>query len=487
MASFRKPILLLSLYTALLDISVAAAVDYEVGDSPGMLNTISEVPWESLGPGDRVLIHWRDTPYKEKWVLCRRGTVEAPIVVRGVPGPGGALPVIDGRDAVTREALNYWNGSRGVVKIGGASIPTDTLPAHIVIENLEIRSARPSYSFTNDSGHSEDYSGNAASIYVEKAEHLVIRNCVLRDSGNGLFIGAFDGQTTDILIEHNWIYDNGVFGSIYQHNTYTAAIGITYQFNRFGALREGCGGNNLKDRSAGLVVRYNWIEDGNRQLDLVDAEDSSALVNHPDYSETFVYGNVLIESENEGNSQILHYGGDSGTTTDYRKGTLYFHHNTVVSTRSGNTTLMRLSTNDEHADVRNNILFTTAGGERLAMLGESGAMELRSNWIKEDWVTSHSAFSGTVIDHGSNIVGTDPGLSDPGSQDFAPTAGSVCEDSGGPLAAPAPVPTNQYLRHRRASTRPDDGSPDIGAIEARVIFGDGFESRATGWWSSTIP
>ncbi len=191
----------------------SSAADYEVGDGPGMLAAISEVPWESLSPGDRVLIHWRAAPYKEKWVICRRGTAGAPIVIRGVPGPGGALPVIDGRDAVTRAELNYWNGSRGVMKIGGANIPADTLPAYIVVENLDIRSGRPPYSFTNDSGGSEDYSNNAAAIYVEKAEHLVIRNCVLRDSGNGLFVGANDGDTQDILIEHNWIYDNGIEGS----------------------------------------------------------------------------------------------------------------------------------------------------------------------------------------------------------------------------------------------------------------------------------
>ena len=350
-----------------------------------MLASISDVPWESLVAGDRVLIHWRSTSYKEKWVICRSGTAESPIVVSGVPGPAGQLPVIDGSDAVTRTALSFWNESRGVIKIGGASIPADTLPAHIVIENLDIRSGRPPHTFTNDSGGLETYADNAAAIYVEKAENLTIRNCILRDSGNGLFIGANGGLTKDILIERNWIYDNGIEGSYYQHNTYTAAIGITYQFNRMGRLRDGCGGNNLKDRSAGLVVRYNWIEDGNRQLDLVDAEDSAVLVNHPSYTTTFVYGNILIESDGEGNSQILHYGGDSGTTADYRKGTLHFFHNTVVSTRSGNTTLMRLSTNEEHADVRNNIIYTTAAGSRLAMLSESGdhgsPHQLADGWL----------------------------------------------------------------------------------------------------------
>jgi len=259
-----------------------SATDYEVGEGVGMLAAIGEVPWESLQPGDRVLIHWRPAPYHEKWVLCRQGTASQPIVVSGVPGPAGQLPVIDGRDATTRLALDYWNESRGVLKIGGANTPPDTLPAHIVIENLDIRSGRPPYSFTNADNDSEDYASNAAAIYVEKAEHLVIRNCVLSDSGNGLFIGSYDGQTQDILIDGNWIHSNGIEGSIYQHNTYTSAIGITYHRNHMGRLRDLCGGNNLKDRSAGLVVRYNWIEDGNRQLDLVDAADGSVVATHTD-------------------------------------------------------------------------------------------------------------------------------------------------------------------------------------------------------------
>ena len=121
----------------------AAATDYEVGEGAGMLAAIGDVPWESLQPGDRVLIHWRAAAYKEKWVLCRRGTAEQPIVVEGVPGPAGQLPVIDGRDATTRLALDYWNEARGVLKIGGANVPPDTLPAYIAISNLDIRSGRP--------------------------------------------------------------------------------------------------------------------------------------------------------------------------------------------------------------------------------------------------------------------------------------------------------------------------------------------------------
>ena len=472
-------------------VPAASATDYNVGDGAGMLAAISNVPWESLAPGDRVLIHWRATAYKEKWVLCRRGTAELPIVVSGVPGPGGALAGdrrprcrhprgLELLERVTRRpqdrrgqhSRRHPAGSHRHREPGHPLRP----PSLLLHQRLRWFGRRTA--------------NNAAAIYVEKAEHLVIRNCILRDSGNGLFIGANDGQTTDILIEHNWIYDNGIEGSYYEHNTYTAAIGITYQFNRLGRLRQDCGGNNLKDRSAGLVVRYNWIEDGNRQLDLVDAEDSAVLVNHPDYHTTHVYGNVLIESDGEGNSQILHYGGDSGTTADYRKGTLYFHNNTVISTRSGNTTLMRLSTNDEHADIRNNILFTTADGSRLAMVGESGVADLRTNWIMDGWVTSHSSYSGTLTDHGDNLTGTDPGFTDFAGQDFTPVAGGACVDAGGPLDAGVVSlhsPVNEYLRHQRASTRPGVGSRDIGALESGLIFGDGLESGFTGWWSYTLP
>jgi len=469
--------------------SFSAATVYEVGPDPGMLSAIGEVPWESLLPGDRVLIHWRSESYREKWVLCRQGTAAQPIVVSGVPGPAGQRPVINGRDATTRLTLDYWNESRGVLKIGGANNPPDLLPSHIVIENLDIRSGRPPYSFTNVDDDLEDYSSNAAAIYVEKAEHLVIRNCVLSNSGNGLFIGSFAGQTRDILIDGNWIHSNGVEGSIYQHNTYTSAIGITYQRNHLGRLREDCDGNNLKDRSAGLVVRTNWIEDGNRQLDLVDADAGSAVATHPDYRTTFVYGNVLVEGDLQGNSQIVHYGGDSGDLSGYRKGTLHFYHNTLVSTRQDNTTLVRLSSSDEHADVRNNILYTTASGSHLAMVATNGVLDLRDNWIRSGWVDSHSGV-GVVIDHGSNPTGTEPGFADYANSDFSPAAGSVCIDRGGALhddTVPGYTPLLQYIRHQRSTVRPDDGALDLGAFESGTIFVNGFESGNAGAWSTTVP
>lgn len=445
-----------------------AAATYEVG--PGKpYAAIGAVPWESLQPGDQVLIHWRSTPYREKWVLCRQGTASNPITVRGVPGPSGDLPVIDGNGATTRTALNYWNENRGLLKIGGASVPPDLMPRYLVIENLDLRSARPPYSFTSDRGVIESYINNAAAIYIEKGEHITIRNCILRDSGNGLFIGSPSSQPSrDMLIEGNYIYDNGNTGSAYEHNNYSAAIGIVFQYNRFGPTRAGASGNNLKDRSAGLVVRYNWIEGGNRQLDLVDGEDSGLIVADPSYRSTFVYGNVLIEPDGAGNRQIVHYGGDSGNASQYRKGTLYMYNNTIVSTRSDRTTLFRLSTNSETCDFRNNIVYPTAGGDTLSLVDQSGILNLSHNWFKPGRRSTFGTLTGVINDDGTSVVGPSPGFVDETSQDFRLLATSPARDSGTALHAAVVVQHPllwQYRKHRSADGRPADSVIDIGAFE----------------------
>ena len=152
--------LMLTAVVSFAAVTGAGAATYEVG--PGKpYATPSAVPWESLQAGDLVLIHWRSAPYKDKWVICRQGTASAPIVVRGVAGPAGERPVIDGNGAVTRLQLDYWGEQRAVIKIGGSSIPADVMPRYIVIEGLEIRSARPPYTYTDDSG-------NAGSIALHR-------------------------------------------------------------------------------------------------------------------------------------------------------------------------------------------------------------------------------------------------------------------------------------------------------------------------------
>ena len=184
------------------------------------LASIGDVPWSRLEAGDTVFIHWRPEPYREKWVICRQGTEEQPITISGVAGPEGQLPVIEGDQAVTAPRLNYWSEERGVLKIGGANVPSDLMPRYIIVENLDIRGARNSNLFSGDDGTTRRYGANASAIYLEKGEFITIRNCILHDSGNGLFVASGDAAVSrDILIERNYIFDNGNPGSAFEHNS----------------------------------------------------------------------------------------------------------------------------------------------------------------------------------------------------------------------------------------------------------------------------
>ena len=312
---------------------------YEVG--PGQsLDSLGKVPWDTLVAGDTVRIHWRAEPYREKFFLRGKGTKDQPIVVCGVAGPAGELPIIDGQNAITRPGLPTPNSGagepRGLIHITlGAADPWGYKPQYIVIQGLHIRNAFHENSFTSASGKVVNYTENAAGIFVERGEHIVVRGVEIEGNGNGFFVASGDSEevlSRDILLERSKVYGNGTVkvAADRHHNIYTEAAGMVFQFNDIGPLREGSGGAALKDRSAGTVIRYNRIEGGSRTLDLVDAQESSAMTkNLPEYRTTLVYGNILINGQ-VGSSNMVHYGGDSGVPEITRKGTLYFYNNTVA-------------------------------------------------------------------------------------------------------------------------------------------------------------
>jgi len=444
---------------------LALSAEYAVGPGRALIE-IDQVPWESLAAGDTVSIHWRAEPYRSKWVIGVRGTEEKPVTVRGVPNGRGELPVIEGRDAATRAALNYWHEPRSVIKVGGANVPADTTPAHIVIENLEVRGGRPPFHYRGRAGPG-GYTEYAAGIFIEKGENITIRNCVLTDNANGLLVAS---QARDVLVERCWIHGNGVEGSVYAHNVYSSAAGMTFQFNRFGPLRAGCPGNNLKDRSAGLAVRCNWIEGGNQQLDLVDAEDRESLRLDARYHRALVFGNILIEPPSDGRDSIVHFGGDSGKADWYRRGPLRFYHNTVVTFRPGNTTLFRLSSRPQVVDARNNLFAAVAGG-RLTVLDGDGTIELHANWLNEGWRNNLGRERGTVVLKGGLLTGEAAGFVNAAARNFyllptAPVTGKARPLESGAL--PKAWLESEYQPHRE---RWDMGGAewlDLGAFQLRT-------------------
>jgi len=156
----RQPLVTVLVTIGALSLLMLMAVDtratvYDVGTGHPF-PTIGSVPWESLAAGDTVNIFYQATPYKEKFVLSRVGTAAAPITVHGVLGPNGERPILDGNGATTRSQLVYYSQERGVIKIGGSTVPfadgTSVNPQYLVIENLEIRSARQPFTFTAADG-----------------------------------------------------------------------------------------------------------------------------------------------------------------------------------------------------------------------------------------------------------------------------------------------------------------------------------------------
>lgn len=465
--------------------------DFAVG--PGKpFATLGDVPFESLKAGDTVRLHWRPEPYREKVMLGGVGTAEQPIRFCGVPGPKGELPVIDGENATTRPTLDFpFDGHqvRGLVIVGHKHAdPWLVTPAYIVVEGLEIRNASEGMPFTDKAGKAQVYSAPAAGVFVQRAVHLTIRGCRVTNNNNGLFIGTSGAEelTQNVLIEHNQIWGNGSLTSYYHHNVYNEASDVIYQYNWLGPPRGpkgGSGGNNVKERSAGVTIRYNWIEDGSHLLDIVDAQEAQHTTRAmPSFHRTLVYGNVMVRTAPSGS--IVHYGGDSGIFENYRKGTLVFAHNTVVVRNDDHpawqaTEVIELSTNEEQLEARNNVVFTTIAAvddHPVYLLGDrdrvvAGIATLAGNWLSKG-ITLHAAAGRNEVrakaqGFEASVFGTVSPFVDVGAGDFRPAPASPLVGAGSPLPAgllPEGALARQYKKHQLGEARADAGRPAIGAL-----------------------
>jgi hypothetical protein len=451
---------------------------YEVGPQQ-RLRRLGDVPWATLGPGDRVLVSWRPEPYREQILISAQGTADKPVRICGVPGPEGQAPMITGQNARNSRALGFTYApmqERGVVVMSlRVGDKWGSKARHVELSGLNLRGASPDYSFTDQEGKPRRYSKSAAALFIERGEHIVVRRCTLTDSANGLFVASGDSEemvSRDILIEGNHIFGNGIADSFYQHNAYTEAVGMVYQFNRFGVLRARAGGNALKDRSAGTIIRYNWIEGGAHLLDLVDPEDSAKIaMADPQFRKTYVYGNVLLNGPLDGGN-LVHYGGDSGNTTIYRKGILFFFNNTVIirgeeKTR-WNTALFRLETRDEQADVRNNIVFRE-GSTHLSLTEGAGGLRLGSNWVSQGFGKRvHPESDGAPIEGLDRIIeGRDSPFVSLDTLDLRVRPASEAARPGDSLASvvPAPYwPKQIYVPHQKVKAGGNRRAV-LGAIE----------------------
>jgi hypothetical protein len=468
---------------------------YDIGPAFS-LKKIADLDWSQLGPGDTVNIHYKPEGYHELFMISTRGTAENWITVNGVPDPvTGALPVIDGLEAVLAPQFK----SSYVDLHGGGAIIVGTRPGYadgykagyVTIQNLQIQrcySGNSPNTFTDYNGAQLSYGRVGAGVYLYRADHVTIRNCVITDNGEGIF-GAgqsgFDRLMTDITISSNHIFNNGNIGVDKQHNTYLEAIDTVYEFNQYGPMRSGAGGNGLKDRSVGVVVRGNYIEGGAHELQLVGAENQDSLaVTLPRYHTAIVYGNTLVDGPASVSGPI-EYGGEVHSTFD-RKGILYLYGNTIV-VRSDKTSAWRVKavnmpSTEETLDARNNIFAAVpptpgAGTSDFGLLGTDYYVRKANayfgrNWVPPDYMLDgySSGFAGHVAGLENLLVGAgyDPGFADLFGGDFHLTPGSEAIDQGGRLAGSTlayPL-DRQFLAPHGSMARTISGAAaDLGAYE----------------------
>ena len=496
--------------------------DYPVGPQQ-KYSSLLQVPWSSLGPGDTVRIFWRNEPYREKILISTRGSKQRPIRICGIAGANGERPIISGDRAATPPRLgnldNYFSNDHNNFQGLGLIILSGNYnekPANIIIDGLHLQYARTEYTFTNSQGEKKNYRDGAACIRLQAADNVVIRNNELDHCGNGIFTMSQEyneaSLTRNILIEGNYLHDNGQPDSYRQHNLYVQAIGAIYQYNRLGPNAPGSAGANLKDRSAGTVIRYNWFEGGTRSMDLVEVEDSAPWFieqayldslggTTPDparladvkatearYRKTYVYGNQILNIGSEAGSNLIHYGYDNDPELA-RKGTLYFYNNTLVL-RDDRESEWRVRVFDvslydetkgvpgeEIIEAFNNIIYLVsetpqATPSYLCVGNESGTINLGANWISDHWNNTET-FSECypyetkpVFNGVKNLVNTVGAASPVNIKTLTPNDIPTIRNHAQPL--PTTVSDNhpvkyQYVAHQTGEPRLS--VDDLGAME----------------------
>ncbi|WP_216847309.1 MBG domain-containing protein [Pedobacter boryungensis] len=515
-----------------------AQKNYHVG--PGQTMTkLSQVPWNTLGAGDIVSIHYDPNPYREKFLISTSGEPGNPITILGIPGPNGEKPIIDGENATSDpQKLAFPNTDVfGLIFIGpgtGAG-SYGPIPHDIIIDNLEIRNAHPTKTFTTASAPQTKvaYDVFSAGIYAERVQDLVVRNCNINNCGIGLFINSkflYHAHSKNILIEKNTFTKIGVVGDFHDHGLYVEAENVVYQYNFFDKLIDGALGASLKDRSSGNIFRYNYIvSSAGHAVQIAEPQGGIGVLDLlPSYKETFMYGNVIF-SDVDGATRFIRYGGDQGEYKYYRPGTLHFYNNTVVIERNKtynidpskpskaayDVSLFLMADGGDIAggdtvtittkvDMRNNIIYgqavpgspagTIPSQLNILSTNLSGEVNMRNNWLSPhvvdlyEYNTSGGGKKPNAgrVTHINDMYGN-MGLNDPGFKDYAnkdfsllPTSNAI--DGGTTLSTAAtnyPV-LEEYINHMKAKTRTLTGTIDIGAFESSVpALNNGYPKELT--------
>jgi len=480
--------------------ATVSATGYHIG--PGQTyTTIGAAPWSSLVPGDTMYIHAKanQLPYFEHIYVSAalQGTQQNPIKIIGVSDGSGNQPILDGTNSITGTHFNTYGSSMyhsqlGLVVFGpSATGGAYSAPHWVELSNIRIQNY-VNVSTTDEAGATEA-GVSGACVYLQGGQNVTLDGITITGCADGIF--AKDGGVSPvryITIKKSRIYGNGVVDDYLYHNLYTEVKYLTCEYNYFGPPVSGSPGNNIKDRSVGLVFRYNWVDGGAHLMDIVECQDNCAdHTADPAWNDSFVYGNIFYSGPGAA-SQVFHFGsGDNGADTSVWRKNLYFYNNTVHlkqdQSESYYVNLFQISGPEQTVSLDNNIFFVEDAGSGSApevylqydgstTASAYGNMIFGSNWISPGWQTTNPSTSVTGTITGlSNIispVGNSPFFADIAAQDYHLTPSSGARGKGrslpsivstGNALAKDFTPVAQYVKHQTFEQR--TGVSDLGALE----------------------
>ena len=392
--------------------------------------TMDAVPWSTLGPGDTVRI--APGTYHKQIIISTSGTESQPIRICGIRDGSGNLPEINGTNATAKANSNF--GGYSLQPFGGIVIYDPNYayfggavyPKNIIIEGLKIAGFNSSNNFY-DIGTNilTAYNDGVAPIRVQHGMNITIRGNELTDNNNALFMmsGGIESKLTrNLLVEGNYIYNNGKYHDYLEHQSYLQAFGLVVQGNYYGSIRTGMYGGQLKTRSVQQFIRYNYFEPALRIFDLVEVEDAEPLTfpwvgitsgdegnvtqadvvaNYEAYQNKYVYGNIINNVGQLTAAAIIHGSADNDPNMQ-SGGTLYFYNNTVnmslLSNETSNyrnfivdfgpyTTVTNANSSFASALLTNNAVYIASSNASYFFWNRNQAdrVNLNKNWVSSIW------------------------------------------------------------------------------------------------------
>lgn len=436
---------------------------------------LSEIDWLSLPVDSVVEVPGRPEPYRERIVIA------SGVTLRGIPGPNGELPTIDGKDATTDKqfAITYPAiEENGLVMVWRTVASGDVMPIGITLENVEIRGANPNNSYTGADGIKKKYGGNAAGVYGIRYDGLTLRNCTIHDNSNGLLSG--DSQPTKNYRQENCrIFGNGLVGSDQCHGTYVQAVGAVYVGNWYGKHRAGAFGGSLKDRSSNTLIDGNTIVANGRCVDLSAFYGDSAAARLAADQGATVRHNLLIDDGSALDAIYREGGRAVGKVTLIQNNTIIYRADQstayyVRPWRAENDPTATLQIVGNLVDVQP----ASASGRApdVRIVDGDAKHDFGPNWIRPGTAMDHfgdpPVFTG--LEH-LVISQSAPGFRDESNGDYSLIDGAVAAGFGvGSDIAPVPVVPVPVIPPTPA---PDPKPVTSWVEEARVVKLEGPTSR----------